>query len=159
MEKKEQALRFNQNKIEIAQQPLNALAAFATVCMKNSAKYGGKYPNENWRKGAPQSQYLNCMLRHLFQHMSGEVIDPTDGLPHLWKVLWNAAVAVEDSIVHPENNDLSQHHPVDFEFFMKYINSAEISPKDENWNNTSADLFNPLMNKAENEDVDPTGGA
>lgn len=119
------ALRFNSNKIEMSQQAYNALAAFATVCMKNSEKYGGKYPDSNWRLGAPQSQYMNCIMRHLTQHLAGEVIDPTDGLPHLWKVLWNAAVAVEDSIVHPENNDLNKGTPIDLEYFSKFIDNKQ----------------------------------
>lgn len=126
---KKQALRFNSGKIEMAQQPWNALAAFATVCMKNSKKYGGKYPDENWRLGASQSQYINCLMRHLTQHLTGEVLDPTDGLPHLWKAMWNAMVAVEDSIVHPENADLTQDNPIDFESFMKFIEPQLIEPE------------------------------
>jgi hypothetical protein len=129
--KPEQALRFNSDKIEMSVQPYRAWAAFSTVCMLNSQAHGGKYPDQNWRKGALHSQYLDCASRHLAQHITGERIDPTDGAPHLWKVLWNIAMAVEDNIVHPENMDVNLDNPIDFSLFVDIIKAAKEKRKKE----------------------------
>lgn len=120
--KKEEALRFNTNKIDMTLMPEEVKAAFSTVTMRNSQKYGGKYPDKNYLKGAPQSQYMECLSRHFSQHMSGEKIDPTDGLPHLWKMLWNVSMAVKMSVSRPDLDDIPESKtPIDFEYFLNFM--------------------------------------
>jgi len=51
--------------------------------------YGaGKYGQYNWRKGIAVSRYLNAALRHIWQHITGETIDPE-------KYLWTAELWTE----------------------------------------------------------------
>lgn len=122
----ENALRFNSGKIPIADYiEWNALIAFAVVCMKNSEKYGGKYPDGNYRKGAPLSEYLNSGMRHFALLMSGEDIDPTDQVPHVFKIHWNASRAVEVYMTRPDLNDLPQNGVLDFAKFAKYLEKEE----------------------------------
>lgn len=118
---KKQAMRYNNNKVELTQCPISAIAAISTVLMKNSKRYGGKYDDGNWKLGAPATEYINCCLRHLFAYSSGVDIDETDGLPHLWKSLTNLAMATENSLRYPENDDRFKESPVDFEEFTKYM--------------------------------------
>lgn len=127
--KKGKALRYNSGKLELDSIPWNAVSAFCAVCSVNSSRHGGKYPNGNYRLGAPQSQYFDCGLRHYIKHAMGHRIDPTDGLPHAWKAMWNFMMAVEDGIVHPENDDLELNIPIDFEIFTKYVQEQEIKRK------------------------------
>lgn len=120
-EKQENALRFNKNKIELTQCPVSAIAAISTVLMKNSKAYGGKYPDKNWAKGAPSTEYINCALRHLFQYSTGIDLDEEDGLPHLWKALTNLAMATEISLTRPEKDDRFKESPIDFKEFSKFL--------------------------------------
>jgi Domain of unknown function (DUF5664) len=119
----ENALRFNKGKLDLNYIPWQAVSAFCLVTMSNSEKYGGKYPDGNYKKGAPQSEYMACALRHLAQHMTGEKYDSSDNnIPHLYKALWNICQAVEDSINHPENDDLKHiTPPIDFSVFTKFL--------------------------------------
>lgn len=51
-----------------------------------------KYGRGDWKKGMPQSEIIDSLLRHLEAHVSGEIVDPTSktGATHLDKVLNNA---------------------------------------------------------------------
>ena len=98
-------LRFNKGKIDLDQCPTSLIAAVAYNLMKNSEKYGGKYPNNNWRRGMPTSVVLNCLQRHLEDYKNGIDVDPTDGVPTMWKVATNAAFLIEYSFTCPELDD------------------------------------------------------
>lgn len=122
-EQKPQALRYNKGKVELSLCPTNAIAAIATIFMVNSQKYGGKYPNNNWRLGAPQSQYIDCALRHLLKHAAGVELDDGEGgcgAPHLWLALTNLAMATEMQITKPELDDRYKA-PLDYSIFTKYL--------------------------------------
>lgn len=98
-------LRLNKGKINLSLCPVSATAAIASTLMKNSESYGGKYPNNNWRKGMNWSIVIDCLERHLACFKAGEDVDPEDGIPHLWKILTNAAFLVEYSKTCPELDD------------------------------------------------------
>lgn len=98
-------LRFNGGKIDLDQCPTSLIAAVAYNLMKNSNKYGGKYPDANWRKGMSHLSVLNCLQRHLEDYKNGIDIDPTDGVPTLWKVATNVAFLIEYSFTCPELDD------------------------------------------------------
>lgn len=106
------ALRFNTGKPELGYIFTfpRALAAFAKVCMYGASKYRAY----NYLRGAPLSQYVNCMSRHLAAWMSGEDIDtgnpddPNDngsGQPHLAHVVWNALALCEMALSQPHRDD------------------------------------------------------
>lgn len=72
-----------------------ALVGFARVC-----QYGeGKYEKYNYLKGAVQTQYANCLLRHLEAHWRGEELDSESGCRHVDHVVWNALALAEFSEV------------------------------------------------------------
>jgi hypothetical protein len=55
------------------------------------SEYGArKYALFNYLRGAPLSQYTDCLLRHLAAWHDGEDIDPESGLPHTDHIAWNA---------------------------------------------------------------------
>jgi len=98
-------LRFNKGKIDLDQCPTSIIAAVALGFMKNSTKYGGKYPDNNWRRGMDHSTPYNCMLRHLMQYKDGEDLDVDSGLPHLYHAACNLAMLIEYMETFPEGDD------------------------------------------------------
>ena len=90
---KERAKRFNTGKPRLDLLPLDLLTGLARVLEMGEKKYG----RNNWRKGAPATEQLGSLLRHL-QPIS-EVItadknrdtlyDAESGLPHVDHILFN----------------------------------------------------------------------
>jgi hypothetical protein len=84
----DQALRHNQCKPELSYLltfPL-ALEAFSRACTQGASVYG----RGNYLKGAPLSQSLDSLLRHLMAFANGEDIDPKSGQAHVGHIVWNA---------------------------------------------------------------------
>lgn len=55
------------------------------------SSYGAeKYALYNYLNGAPLSQYVDCLMRHLTAWENGEDLDPESGLRHTDHVAWNA---------------------------------------------------------------------
>lgn len=98
-------LRFDTGKIDLGQCPTSLIASVAYNLMKNSDKHGGKYPDNNWRRGMDWTKVLNCLQRHLEDFKNGIDVDPTDGVPTMWKVATNAAFLIEYSFTCPELDD------------------------------------------------------
>ena len=42
-----------------------------------------KYEAHNWRQGISNSRLVAALLRHLFDILRGEYVDPESGLPHI----------------------------------------------------------------------------
>jgi hypothetical protein len=90
---KERAKRFNSGKPRLDLLPLDLLTGLARVLEMGEKKYG----RNNWRKGAPATEQLGSLLRHL-QPIS-EVLnadknidtlyDAESGLPHVDHILFN----------------------------------------------------------------------
>jgi hypothetical protein len=92
---KERAKRFNKGKAPLDLLPLDMFTGLSRVLEMGEKKYG----RNNWRKGAPATEQLACMLRHL-QPIS-EVLnsdrddlqfllyDTESGLPHIDHILFN----------------------------------------------------------------------
>jgi hypothetical protein len=90
---KERAKRYNSGKAPLDLLPLDLLTGLARVLEMGEKKYG----RNNWRKGAPSTEQLASMLRHL-QPIS-EVLnadkpasllyDAESGLPHIDHILFN----------------------------------------------------------------------
>ena len=98
-----QALRHNGGKPELSYVLTfpDALREVARV-----STYGAdKYERGNYLKGAPLSQSVDCLLRHLLAWSQGEDTDPESGHSHLGHVVWNALRLCQESIVRPDLDD------------------------------------------------------
>lgn len=85
-ETKEQALRYNEGKLQWSLIDWKSLEGLVRV-LEMGAK---KYARDNWKKGMPVTQVSESLMRHLFAFMSGEDKDPESGLNHLSHVMCNA---------------------------------------------------------------------
>ena len=129
MSNDEKGLRFNKGKIELSQCPTSLVAAVAFNLMRNSTKYGGKYPDNNWRKGMSWTTVVNCLQRHLEDFKNGVDIDPEDGIPTMWKVATNAAFLIEYAQTCPELDDRYKGKQVSLHDFPKFEDSSKKTVK------------------------------
>lgn len=97
------ALRFNTGKPELGYILTfpHALEGFAEVCSYGASKYAAY----NYLRGAPLSQYVNCLMRHLQAWHRGEDLDSESGAPHLAHVVWNALTLAEMAQAQPQRDD------------------------------------------------------
>lgn len=85
------AERYNKDKLNFSDMPLEALIEVAKVTTMGAKKYG----RLNWQKGQPLSDLADATLRHLIgdeKHkgaFTGERVDPESGLLHLAHAAWN----------------------------------------------------------------------
>ena len=85
-DKNEQALRYNQGKLEWSLVDFDSLEGLVRVL-----EYGkDKYARDNWRLGMPVTQVTESLMRHLFAFAKGEDVDPESGCRHISHVLCNA---------------------------------------------------------------------
>ena len=61
-----------------------------------------KYEERNWEKGLVLQKCIAAVKRHSNLILSGELIDPDDGIPHAAKLMWIGAVLIEFQDTHPE---------------------------------------------------------
>ena len=90
--KREQALRYNSNKLEWHNFPLFLIEPLIRV-----SHFGArKYETYNFLKGAPINQYLDSLKRHLaaFESPYEGDDDSESGQSHLSHIAWNALVAL-----------------------------------------------------------------
>lgn len=93
IEKKPVGIKDFQGKVQMALVPFEAVEAIAKVL--TVAIESGKYKRDNWKYVEDAEFMYKCaMLRHLCAYMRGEIIDPTDGLPHLDKIATNASFLI-----------------------------------------------------------------
>jgi hypothetical protein len=85
-EEKEQALRYNQGKLEWSLVDFKSLEGMVRV-LEMGAK---KYDRHNWKKGMPVTQVSESLMRHLFAFLNGEDYDKESGLHHMSHVMCNA---------------------------------------------------------------------
>jgi len=89
----ERAKRYNSGKPPLDLLPLDMLTGLSRVLEMGEKKYG----RNNWRKGAPATEQLASMLRHLQPisevlnaDMSAKhLYDTESGLPHIDHILFN----------------------------------------------------------------------
>lgn len=98
----QQADRFNTGKAELSY-ILDAPLAMQGLANR-FALGANKYSRDNWKKGLPDVQVIDSLMRHLIAFQNGEVYD-IDGGYHVDAIVWNSVVLSE------------QHH--------KMLNQAE----------------------------------
>ena len=79
-------------KIDPFLMPWEAVVAFNKISDYGYAKYGNRH---TWQFSKPREgvhRYLAAAVRHAWKVIWGEEIDPESGIPHVYAVLWNAAV-------------------------------------------------------------------
>jgi hypothetical protein len=55
-----------------------------------------KYTDNGWMTVPHgQSRYMDAALRHQLKYLSGELVDPDSGLPHLAHLAWNVLAVLE----------------------------------------------------------------
>lgn len=65
-----------------------------------------KYTDNGWQSVENGIQrYTDALLRHLFKHQTGEVLDDESGFPHLSHVAWNALAILS---LYLEENDINE---------------------------------------------------
>jgi hypothetical protein len=84
-DKEQQALRYNQGKLEWSLVDFDSLEGLVRVL-----EYGkNKYARDNWKKGMPVTQVSESLMRHLFAYLRGEDVDSESGCRHLSHVMCN----------------------------------------------------------------------
>jgi hypothetical protein len=84
-DKQEQALRYNQGKLQWSLVDFDSLEGLVKVLEHGAAKYAP----DNWKKGMPVTQVSESLMRHLFAFLRGEDVDPESGCRHLSHVMCN----------------------------------------------------------------------
>jgi len=82
------ALRFNSGKAKMAYilQFPRTMEAIARIMEFGAAKYF----DGNWKQGGKEdSEYLDCMMRHLTKWLDGKKYDDDSGCSHLGMAIWN----------------------------------------------------------------------
>ena len=75
---------------------LGGFASAVEAMVKVGSDGARKYTDNGW-KTVPngKARYEDALLRHLLAHLSGEVLDPESGSPHISHCMWNAAAIYE----------------------------------------------------------------
>ena len=77
--------------------PMSALIELSKHCEDGAEKYG----EHNVDKGIPQHSLCDSAIRHLIKYMRGD-----DDEDHLRAAAWNIMWALDQTVTHPELNDL-----------------------------------------------------
>lgn len=85
-EEKEEALRYNEGKLEWSLVDYDALEPMVQQLMFGSKKYSA----ENWKKGMKISKIFDSLQRHILAIKRGETHDKESGVHHAGGVLCNA---------------------------------------------------------------------
>jgi uncharacterized HAD superfamily protein len=102
---KQQALRYNTDKLEFSLLPTHALEETIRVMMYGSKKYD----KNNWKRGLSWTSIIDCIERHLSAIKKGEDFDPESGLLHASHVVANALFLTEYYKIYPQGDDRQQH--------------------------------------------------
>lgn len=91
--------KFDGGKLEIAEffsQFIKALKGLCTVAQYGKIKYSEGNGNVNFKEVPDcKKRYKDAMLRHVLDYLDGKYLDEESKCPHLYHILWNAAVLSE----------------------------------------------------------------
>ena len=71
--------------------PPLALQALAEVYGYGVKKYSAR----GWEQGIPWTKWFAALMRHAWDWMRGEDLDPESGLPHMAHAAWNCMALLE----------------------------------------------------------------
>ena len=75
---------------------LGGFASAVQAMVKVGSDGARKYTDNGWKTVSDgKARYEDALLRHLLAHLSGEVLDPESGSPHISHCMWNAAAIYE----------------------------------------------------------------
>ena len=92
--------KFNKDKIM-----LSLIEPDFTDGLGNVLTYGAnKYGKCNWKKGIPEDELIDAMLRHLTAYRRGELIDPESNIDHRDHIaanlmFWRCLYPTEQSLI------------------------------------------------------------
>lgn len=97
----ERADRYNEGKVQLSF-IFDAPMAMEGLCRRYELG-AKKYARDNWKKGLPTKELIDCLLRHVKAHQNGEYMSEEfdkDGNslgyhPHVDAIMWNAVVLAE----------------------------------------------------------------
>lgn len=96
-----EGIKFDNSKPDLTDIPLEAMWAMGQALTHGQKKYG----KSNFRNGMKASRQISAALRHIYQHLSGEDIDPDSKAPHLGCALASLAMACYTLKNYPEHDD------------------------------------------------------
>ena len=64
-----------------------------------------KYSRHNWKDGAPMTEIMDSLMRHLTAFHNGEDIDEESGQSHMAHVICNANFILENYYIHGTDID------------------------------------------------------
>lgn len=102
-EASEQAMRFNDGKPKLSYNSLGKEANEGSARVWESGSK--KYTRGNWLKGAPFTELVDSLERHLDAFLSGEDIDSETGLPHVDHIQCNAKMLSQSFHTKPDMDD------------------------------------------------------
>lgn len=85
--------------------PVYPLEVAARVFTKALKSEGGKYEAHNWRKGAPWSEIIAAIKRHIASFEALEELDPESQESHLGHLICDAMMLLEYTILYPQYDD------------------------------------------------------
>lgn len=94
-------IKFDQDKPDMTDIPLEAMWAMGQAFSHGQKKYG----KNNYRLGMAPSRQLAAAVRHIYQHLAGETLDPESGVSHLGHALASIAMACYTLANHPNLDD------------------------------------------------------
>jgi hypothetical protein len=91
--------------------PMELIPPLALEAEARVLDYGrNKYAAWNWAKGINQGRLLGAALRHIYQYLRGEDIDPESGHPHLAHAAWMVHFALEQQMRPAEFVEFDDRH-------------------------------------------------
>lgn len=81
--------------------PLEAMWEMGKAFTYGQKKYG----KNNYRNGMKVSRQLAAAVRHIYQHLGGETLDPESGAKHLGHAMASLAMAIYNLENNPEMDD------------------------------------------------------
>lgn len=99
---KSEGVKFDNGKPDMTDIPLEAMWEMGKAFTYGQKKYG----KNNYRNGMLISRQLAAAVRHIYQHLDGETVDPeTNSTTHLGHALASIAMAVYNLKNNPDMDD------------------------------------------------------
>ncbi len=109
---KEEALRYDDNKMRFDLLPVEGIIELTRVYTIGAIKY----KDNNWRKGMKFSKCVASLERHWIKWKLGEQVDPETGCHHLAHVCWNAMTLLVYCLTKTGTDDRNMNYKIDDSF-------------------------------------------